>query len=1441
MALANIACILAKLKEGPVLMIDWDLEAPGLHRFFGRRIVDGPTYMDSHTLEEMPGLIELFIKLKDYLIKTKSRTEDDIEKALEIFDFDQFILKTDIPSLYLIKAGKFDNNYPTKVNRFKWDIFYNKYPDIFKNLALCLSKKYKHILIDSRTGVTDISGITTMLMPNKLVAVFTPNRQSLTGVIDLIDNALDYRKQSNDLRPIIVFPLPSRIEASEPDLRKKWRHGDQDQDILGYQVEFEKVFRKGYDLANCSLEEYFNEVQIQHVPRYSYGEEIAALVEESQDRLSLSMSYKNFTEKIIGLEIPWIDKAKHVSFSIPRQIPPPPRDFKNRYEEIADILSSFQKGAIITGLRGMGGVGKTALALVLADRLKSQFPDGQIFIDMRGTSNNPELPPLTPDEAMAQVIRAYHPSDRLPESSNELSGLYRSVLAGKRSLILLDNASSTEQVEPLLPPAGCYVLITSRVKFTLPGMAEKDLGILPAEEARQLLLEIAPRIGPRADELANLCGYLPLALRNAGRALAEKKDLKVSEYEQRLKDIFARLELVKGSFSLSYDLLSPARKKQWSRLSVFPDDFDRNAATAVLKMSPVASADALSDLVRWSLVDFVFKAGSEDGRYRLHDLARLFAESNLQGADLADAKLRHATHFLKILSKAGRLYRQGCKKDLLEGLSLFDQELANIKVGHSWIKSAIHSHRLLNKNDLKSIIRLASSYANDGIEVINLRLHPREQIAWLETGLMASRIKKDRKAEGAHLVNLGLAYSDLGETHNAIEFYQQALIISHEIGDRRGEGNALGNLGNAYSDLGETRKAIEFYQQALIIAHEIGDRRGEGADLGNLGNAYSDLGETHNAIEFYHQALIISKEIGDRRGEGNALSNLGSAYSDLGETRKAIEFYQQALVISHEIGDRRGEENALGNLGNAYSDLGETRKAIEFYQQALFISHEIDDRRGEGNALGNLGSAYSDLGETRKAFEFYQQALVISHEIGDMRSEGNALGNLGSVYSDLGETRKAIEFYEQALKISQEIGDLRAEGDHLNNLGIAYSMLSEPRKAIEFYEQALKIAQEIGDRRGGYNALGNMGVAYSHLGKTRKAIEFYEQALKIAQEIGDRRGEGLLGNLGLAYSELGEPRKAIEFYEQALKIAQEIGDRRGEGTDLGNMGIAYSDLGELRKAIEFYEQALKIAQEIGDRLAEGNHLGNLGNAYSDLGEPRKAIEFYEQALKIAQEISDRMGEGNRLGNLGLAYSELGETHNAIEFYQQALIISREICDRRGEGNQLGNLGNAYSHLGEPRKAIEFHEQSLAIAKGIFDRQSESEILCNLGKAYLDIRETDRTIEYCTKSLDIARNIEYKKFEGEALCTLGKAFTTQDTLQKALDYCDQALKIFQDIEYPKGEAEALFARSQALHQLGQHEEAVSSAQQALAIFQRIESPLAEKVRQQLADWGSPQEN
>ncbi len=774
---------------------------------------------------------------------------------------------------------------------------------------------------------------------------------------------------------------------------------------------------------------------------------------------------------------------------IPR-IRPPPQNFVGRDEDITEILSGFEGGAVIAGLRGMGGVGKTALALVLVERLAESYPDGQIFIDLKGTDKNP----LTSAEAMAQVVRAYDPEFKMPKNDGELERIYISILHGKRSLLLLDNAASRDQVELLIPPKGCALLVTSRNKFALPGLTEKDLDVLPLDDAKELLLEICERIGDHAEELAKLCGCLPIALRNAASPLREKPNLSVANHIKKLGDAIERLELVEASFSTSYDLLTPELQRLWSLLSVFPADFDLAGAAAVWEMEETPAEDALGELMKWSLVDFSPSATGEGGRYRLHDLAHDFAGSRLDEAVRERARLRHAEHYRDVLSEADQYFLQ-VKEGVLKGLQLFDQEKTNILAGQSWAENN------LKVNSSSSVINLCKSYPNIGAYVLDLRLSPREKISWLETALEACRKSNDKAAEGSNLGNLGLAYYQLGEPRQAIEFYDQALAISREIGNLRGEGNHLNNLGLAYSHLGDPRKAIEFYDQALAISHEIGDLRGEGNRLGNLGNAYSDLGDPRKAIEFYDQALAISHEIGDRRGEGADLGNLGNAYSDLGDPRKAIEFYDQALAITREIGDRRGEGINLGNLGNAYHDLGDPRKAIEFYDQALAISHEIGDHRGEGVDLGNLGLAYFYLGNPRKAIEFYERALQISREIGDRRSEGANLGNLGSAYSDLGDLRKAIEFYEQALAITREIGDRRGEGINLGNLGSAYFDLGNPKKAIEFYDMALQISLEIGDRRGEGYQLFNMSLSLHALGQNEEAVSLAKSALAIYEQI----------------------------------------------------------------------------------------------------------------------------------------------------------------------------------------------------------------------------------------------------------------------------------------------------------------------------------------------------
>jgi tetratricopeptide (TPR) repeat protein len=666
----------------------------------------------------------------------------------------------------------------------------------------------------------------------------------------------------------------------------------------------------------------------------------------------------NVITKITRQEAVFTPSALH-------QLPPPPRDFVGRKKEMTELLKALEKsGVTISGLQGLGGVGKTALALKLAEHLEPNYPDAQFYLDLKGASKHP----LTAGEAMAHVIRAYYPTAQLPEDEGSLRTIYLSELKGKKALLLMDNAAGREQVLPLIPPPGCVLLVTSRNHFILNGLVAKNLEALEARDAKQLLLKIAPRIGKCAEKIAELCGYLPLALELAASALHKFVMLTPEEYVQRLSDATKRLELVKASLSLSYDLLTEELQKLWRRLAVFPNTFDTAAVAALWELKIEETQERLAELISYSLVEW----NDTTRRYRLHDLVRLFADARMDESQALAARKAHATYFRDLLDQTSELYLKG-GAEIIRGLSLFDLERENIEAGQKWSASFTGKEATATE--------LSMNYYAIGWDVLGLRLHPREKITWLDISLKAARLLQDKYYESVALGNLGLAYWDLGEIRKAIEYHQQNLEIARQMGNRWGEGAALGNLGLAYRYLGEPRQAIQFYEQCLAIAREIGEQRSEGTALGSLGLAYAALGETRKAIKFHEQCLAIAREIGDRRGEGNALGNLGVAYWNLGETRKAIKFYEQALLIDREIGDRRGEGTALGNLGNAYADLGEVGKAIEYYEQHLEIACEIGDRHGEGRALWNSALAYKELGDHAQAISLAERALEIFEQI----------------------------------------------------------------------------------------------------------------------------------------------------------------------------------------------------------------------------------------------------------------------------------------------------------------------------------------------------------------------------------------------------------------------------------------------------------------------------
>lgn len=612
-------------------------------------------------------------------------------------------------------------------------------------------------------------------------------------------------------------------------------------------------------------------------------------------------------------------------------------DFVGREEDMGKIRAALAKGgAVITAIEGMGGIGKTAVGVEVANRLRDEglYPGGVPFVDLEGFSATRE--PLSTKEALEALLRPIVGMEAtLPADDQNLRHLWKQATAGRRMLLFLDNARDEAQIRPLLPGhATCKVLATSRNRLDLDGITPIRLDVMGPDEATDLACTLGNRrqeeriSREQAGELAKLCGYLPLPIKVTAATLGKAKLLDVEVQLAKLAEVSRDalgMDEVKAVLALSTDQLTPELRATWQKLGVFEGEFSTAAAAAVLD-----DEDAEEKLAELEQCHLVTLSGSQ--RLQLHDVLRAIGLASLSAAERETADAHHATHYKNLLASAQSLYEEG---NVLDGLRLYDQEQHQILAGQRWAAGRLDVS--------EEACLLAANYARVGFDILSLRLSPRQRIAWLEPQLTACRKLGDRLVESGTLGDLGLVYNSLGEHNRAIEFLKQQLEIAREIGNRGGEGATLGNLGHAYNSLGEPKRAIEFHEQALEVSREIDNRRAEGQDLGNLGNAYQNLGENKRAIEFYEQRLEIAREIGDRRGEGNALGNLGNAYQDLGENKRAIEFYEQHLEIAREIGDRLGESRTWFNGALAFDGLGDPATAITWLKKSLAIMEALED------------------------------------------------------------------------------------------------------------------------------------------------------------------------------------------------------------------------------------------------------------------------------------------------------------------------------------------------------------------------------------------------------------------------------------------------------------------------------------------------------------------
>lgn len=632
-------------------------------------------------------------------------------------------------------------------------------------------------------------------------------------------------------------------------------------------------------------------------------------------------------------------------------------NFIGREEHLNKLRESYQKGSRCFVLHGTGGVGKTALALQFAEEIASEYA-AKIRVDMNGMNESP----LSARDAMFNVIREFERQISADIPDAQLKNLFAQFVQNQTTLIVLDNAASKESVEFLMDVRACFIT-TSREAFDLTGGESwKILQMLP-EDARKLLFENGGgerRFEGRAEELAELAGYLPMALKTLASILKEDEletaaDL-IEQYRDKKELLKERVPdynnlTIEASFELSYEVLSDEMKERWRRLSVFPADFDQTAITAILNISADKAKAIQKRLRRFSLLE----VNTKTRRFNLHDLIRVFVDTKLSDDERFEVQLLHARYYSLIPQKAHEIKLKNTKDSYLNALSLIDSEWENIVAGQRWAAS------LVEQNEYAAMFCL--DYSGTGRELIKLRLHLHENIKWLESGLIAARLLNSPTSLANHLTGLGIAHKDLGKFHKSNDEY---------------------------------RKAIQYYEQALPIHRSNLDWTNICKVLCNLGNIYLLIPNYLEAEKCCEESLKLGLRITDeyncKENECGTLSILG--HISLGRERcdEAIGFFNAALAHSNEnplIGSK-----ILGSLGDAYGNLGNYnfrlrrkeeslnnyKKSGEYSEKALRIADELKDRRGINEFSEKLilaGSACMRLSDEETACHLWKQAITI--------------------------------------------------------------------------------------------------------------------------------------------------------------------------------------------------------------------------------------------------------------------------------------------------------------------------------------------------------------------------------------------------------------------------------------------------------------------------------
>jgi tetratricopeptide (TPR) repeat protein len=685
----------------------------------------------------------------------------------------------------------------------------------------------------------------------------------------------------------------------------------------------------------------------------------------------------------------------------PHQLPSDVYGFTGRSNELSRLdalIDEATEGAapavVISAVSGTAGVGKTALAVHWAHRVAHRFPDGELYLDMRGY--DPDQP-VQPTDALAESLRALGVDDGdIPDGVDERAARYRTLLSGRRMLVMLDNTYAVEQVRPLLPGSRtCFVLVTSR--DSLAGLVVRhgarriDLDALPTEDGVALLRGlVGTRVDAEPEDAAALverCARLPLALRIAAELAVSRPAAPLAKLVTELADERGRLDVlelgsddrtaVRAVFSWSYRQLSREAARTFRLLGLSPgSDIDRYAVTALCDTDLDSARQSLDVLARAHLIQ-----ESAPGRYSMHDLLRAYSAERADAESAADrraALTRLLHHYLSTAGAAmdvlfpAERHRRPRKPAPIgpvppvepeaEARAWLDAERVNLVAAiayaadHGWPTQAGYLAATVAR-----YLELATRY----VDALTVHGH----------ALRAAREHGDQYSESTAYLNLGGACYYLGRYEEAAGHFQRAAEGFRQEADGISETRAVTNLGVMYAQLGRYDEALAQYQRALVLAREVGDRVQATVLLGWVGHELGRLGRYDEGIDHLRQALAGFRDIPFPLREAEVLTDMAEVHLWAGRYDDVLRLTDEAVAIERRLGNPYGETHALNIRAEGQRARGRFDEALAGHRAALELGREIDHREDQARALDGIAMVLHEQGDLAAAREHWREAL----------------------------------------------------------------------------------------------------------------------------------------------------------------------------------------------------------------------------------------------------------------------------------------------------------------------------------------------------------------------------------------------------------------------------------------------------------------------------------